>query len=139
MDFLWFCAFVSLVFGLLFLASPDLLGALGTVFNAALFVLNGQTMRFRFWIGVILLAIAAWVFYTGLQMPVWYLTATWLVALAFGLLYLFLPGWLSWLSKASNAMLLSTDELAIGWRRVIGVVLIVASIYMFYGIFVSMR
>ncbi len=139
MDYLWFCALVSLVFGLLFLASPDVLGALGTVCNAALFVLNGQTMRFRVWIGIILLIIAAWVFYVGLQLPVWYLTVTWLVALAFGLLYLFLPEWLSWLSKASNAMLLSTDELMIGWRRVIGVVLVVASVYMFYGIFASMK
>lgn len=139
MDYLWFCALVSLVFGFLFLASPDLLGSLGTVFNAALFVLNGQTTRYRFWIGLGLLAIAAWVFYVGLQLTVWYLTVTWIVALAFGLLYLLLPGWLNWLSKASNAMLLSTDELMIGWRRVIGVALIVAGAYIFYGIFASMR
>ncbi len=139
MDYLWFCALVGLVFGLLFLASPDVLGMMGNVFNAALFVLNGQTMRFRIWIGIVLLEIAAWLFYVGLSFPAWYLTAAWLVTLAFGLLYLFLQGWLSWLSKASDAMLLSTDELAIGWRRVIGVALIVASAYIFYGIFASIR
>ncbi len=139
MDYLWFCALISLVFGLLFLASPELLGMLGNVFNAALFVLNGQTMRFRVWIGIVLLVIAAWLFFVALQSPAWYLTAVWIVALAFGLLYLLLPGWLNWLSKASNAMLLSTDELALGWRRVIGVVLVVAGAYIFYGIFASMR
>jgi hypothetical protein len=62
-----------------------------------------------------------------------------MVPLVFGLLFLFLPGWLSWLSKASNAMLFSTDELAIGWRRVIGIALIVAGLYIFYGIFMSMK
>jgi len=139
MDYLWFCALVSLVFGLLFLASPQALGTLGEVFNAALFVLNGQTMRFRVWIGIAFLVIAAWFFYVGLGTPAWYLTVCWIVTLAFGLLYLLLPGWLSWLSKASNALLLSTDELALGWRRVIGIALIVASVYIFYGIYASMR
>ncbi len=139
MDYLWFCALVSLIFGVLFLASPEAMGTLGSVFNAALFVLNGSTMRYRLWIGVVLVAIAAWIFYIGLQFPAWYVTATWIVALVFGLLYLFLPGWLNWLSKASNAMLLSTDDLLIGWRRVIGVVLIVACAYIFYGIFASIR
>jgi len=139
MDYLWFCAVFSLVFGLLFLASPEVLGTLGTVFNVALFVLNGQTMRYRVWIGLVLLVIAAWVLYVGLRVPAWYLTATWIVALAFGLLYLLLPDWLRWLSKASDAMLVSTDDLLNGWRRVIGVILIVAAAYMFYGIFASMR
>ncbi len=135
MAYLWFCAIVSLVFGLLFLSSPSLLGSWGRVLNVALFALNGQTLRYRIWIGLVLLVIAAWVFYIGLQVPVWYLTATWIVALVFALLYLLVPHWLSWLSKASNIMLLSTDELAIGWRRVIGVLLLVAALYMLYGIF----
>ena len=139
MSYLWFCALISLIFGLLFLASPEVLGALGSILNAALFTLNGQTMRYRVWIGIVLLVISAWVFYIGLQYPVWYITTTWIVALVFGLLYLLLPDWLTWLSKASNAMLVSTDELVIGWRRVLGIALIVAGSYIFYGIFMSMR
>ncbi len=139
MVYLWFCAIVSLVFGLIFLASPDLLGSWGKVLNVALFALNGQTLRYRYWIGIVLLVIAAWVFYVGLSLPVWYITATWIVALVFGLLYLLVPHWLSWLSKASNAMLISTDELMIGWRRVIGILLIVAALYMLYGIFASIK
>jgi hypothetical protein len=139
MSYLWFCALVSLVFGLLLLASPEVMGSLGSVLNSALFVLNGQTMRYRVGIGIVLLVVSAWVFYIGLQYPAWYLTATWIVALVFGLLYLLLPGWLNWLSKASNALLVSTDDLVIGWRRVIGIVLIVTGIYIVYGIFASMR
>jgi len=139
MAYIWFCAIVSLVFGLLFLSSPDMLGAWGKLLNVALFALNGQTMRYRVWIGVVLLIIAGWVFYVGLQIPAWYLTTTWIVALAFALLYLVVPHWLTWLSKASNAVLLSTDELAIGWRRVIGIILIIAAIYMFYGIFAMVK
>jgi hypothetical protein len=134
MVYLWFCAIVSLVFGILFLSSPELLGSWGKVLNVALFALNGQTMRYRFWIGLVLLVIAGWVFFVGLQTAAWYLTATWIVALVFALLYLLVPHWLSWLSKASNAMLLSTDELAIGGRKVIGVLLLIAAAYIFYGI-----
>jgi hypothetical protein len=139
MSYLLVCALISLCFGLLFLVSPDVLGKLGTALNVVLFTLNGQTLRYRVWIGIVLLAIAAWIFYVGMQFPVWYMIAAWIVPLVFGLLFLFLPGWLSWLSKASNAMLFSTDELAIGWRRVIGIALIVAGLYIFYGIFMSMR
>ena len=139
MSYLLFCALVSLIFGLLFLVSPAVLGRLGTVLNLVLFTLNGQTLRYRIWIGIVFLAIAAWVFYVGLQAPGWYMVALWIVPLVFGLLFLFLPGWLSWMSKASNAMLLPTDELAIGWRRLIGILLIVAGLYILYGIFMSMK
>ncbi len=139
MVYLWFCAIVSLVFGLLFLSSPELLGSWGKVLNAALFALNGQTVRYRFWIGLVLLVISVWVFYVGLQTAAWYLTATWIVALVFALLYLLVPHWLSWLSKASNAVLLSTDELAIGGRKVIGILLLIAAAYIFYGIFAMVK
>lgn len=139
MAYLWFCAIVSLVFGVLFLSSPAMLGNWGKVLNVALFALNGQTIRYRFWIGLILLAVAAWVFYIGLQTAAWYLTTTWIVALVFALLYLLVPHWLSWLSKASNAMLLSTDDLVIGGRKVIGVLLLIAAAYMFYGIFAMVK
>jgi len=139
MSYLLFCALVSLVFGLLFLASPEVLGTMGSVFNAGLYTMDSSIMRYRIWLGILLLAISAWIFYVGLQFPVWYIAVAWIVALIFGLLFLFLPGWLVWLSKASNAMMVSTDELALGWRRVIGIALIVAGIYIFYGIFMSMK
>jgi hypothetical protein len=139
MSYLFFCALVSLIFGLLFLVSPEVLGTMGSVFNAGLFTLDSLIMRYRLWLGIVLLAIAAWIFYVGLQFAVWYIIASWMVALGFGLLFLFLPGWLTWLSKASNAMLVSTDEIILGWRRVIGIGLIVSSIYIFYGIFLSIK
>ena len=55
-----------------------------------------------------------------------------MVAIAFGLLLLFFPGWLSWLSKASNAVLFSTDDLVSGARKTFGVILIIISFYIFY-------
>jgi hypothetical protein len=139
MSYLFFCALVSLIFGLLFLVSPDVLGTMGSVFNAGLFTLDSSIMRYRLWLGALLLAIAAWIFYVGLQVSSWYIVASWMIALAFGLLFLLLPGWLAWLSKASNSMLVSTDEMILGWRRVIGIALIVSGIYIFYGIFLSMK
>jgi hypothetical protein len=137
MEYLWLSAIVGLVFGLLLLVSPSVLGALGSVFNSALFTLNGWTLRYRMWLGLVLLVIGAWVFYVGLQYPDPYIATTWIVAVVFGLLFLFLPGWLKWLSGAADAVFLSTDELVMGWRRVVGIVLVVASAYILYGIFYS--
>src|SRR3989338_7032347 len=137
MEYLWFSALVSLIFGLLLLFLPEVLGALGSVLNAALFTLNGWTLRYRLWLGLVLLIMGGWEFYVSLQSPAPSIPAGWIVAVVFGLLFLFLPDWLERLSGAANTILFSTDELVMGWRRVVGTVLIVASIYMFYGIFYS--
>jgi hypothetical protein len=139
MAYLWICAIVSLVFGLLFIASPAILGALGSIFNAALFTLNGWLMRYRFWLGLLLVVVGAWLFYIGLQYPEWYITTAWVVAIVFGLLFLFLPNWLTWLSNASDSVLLSTDNLAMGWRRIIGIALVVAGIYIVYALYCCIR
>ena len=56
MSYLFFCALVSLIFGLLFLVSPDVLGTMGSVFNAGLFTLDSLIMRYRLWLGICLLA-----------------------------------------------------------------------------------
>jgi hypothetical protein len=139
MSYLFFCALVSLAFGLLFLSSPEALGTMGSVFNAGLYTFDSSIMRYRVWLGIILLAVSAWIFYVNLQFAVWYIMASWIVALAFGLMFLLLPGWLTWLSQASNSLLVSTDELALGWRRVVGIALLVAGLYIFYGIFLSLK
>ena len=81
MSYLFFCALVSLIFGLLFLVSPDVLGTMGSVFNAGLFTIDSSIMRYRLWLGGLLIAIAAWIFYVGLQFSSWYIIASWIIAL----------------------------------------------------------
>ncbi|MGB9613810.1 MAG: hypothetical protein ACPL4K_06550, partial [Candidatus Margulisiibacteriota bacterium] len=55
------------------------------------------------------------------------------LALICGLLYLFVPGWLEALSKACNQVILSTDEVVIGSRVVVGIILLLAAIYIFFS------
>ncbi len=128
------CGIISLVFGLLLLASPAILGSLGAICNAVLLTLNGWLMRFRLGIGWALLALGAWMLYVAAQYPSGYLTAAWVITVGFGLLFTFFPGWLTYLSKVSNAVLLSTDELVMGSRRVVGVVVLIISFYIFYAV-----
>lgn len=133
MSYLLTCGIISLLFGLLLLASPAALGGLGGVVNSVLFTLDGWLMRFRTGIGVVLLALGGWILYVALGYPAPYLTCAWIVTIAFGLLFLFFPGWLTWLSRLSNAILLSTDDLVMGSRRVTGIVLLIISFYIFYA------
>jgi len=128
------CGIISLVFGLLLLASSKILGNLGAVCNAVLFILNGWLMRFRLGIGLALLALGVWMLYVATRYPNEYLTAAWIITIGFGLLFTFFPSWLTYLSKVSNAVLLSTDELVMGSRRIVGVVVIIISFYIFYAL-----
>ncbi|MFA5113643.1 MAG: hypothetical protein WC529_05030 [Candidatus Margulisiibacteriota bacterium] len=139
MEYLWVCGLTSLVFGLLLLLNPSVLGTLGSVLNKVLFTVNGWTFNYRVWIGLGLLAIGAWMMYVGLSYPDPYITAAWVVTITFGLLFLVLPNWLKWLSSVSNIMLLSTDELVMGARRLIGVLMLIISLYIFYGIFYAIK
>ncbi|MBI5078864.1 hypothetical protein HZB08_02460 [Candidatus Saganbacteria bacterium] len=131
---------VSLFFGLLLLVAPGLLGALGSTCNVVVLTLDGWLNRSKVWIGVLLLITGAWMLTVAIQYPgEWYITAAWIVAVAFGLLFLFFPGWLSWLSKVSNAFLFSADEMVSGARRTFGIVLIIVSVYIFYAALLAVR
>jgi hypothetical protein len=135
MEYLLVCGLISLVFALLLLLSPTVIGSLGSVLNKVLFTVNGWTLKYRIWIGVALLVIGGWIMTVSLSYPDPYITAAWLVTVTFGLLFLVLPNWLTWLSSVSNVFLLSTDELVLGARRLIGVIVLIVSLYIFYGLY----
>ena len=69
----------------------------------------------------------------------WYLNIVAFIALFFGLLFLFFPNGLKFLSDISNTMLVSTDDMVMGARKTIGVLLIILSIYIFYAAYYSVR
>ena len=133
MGYLLASGILALIFGLLMLAAPVFLGKLGELSNKTILVLNGQLMRYKLWIGLFLLVLGGWMLYVATNYPDPYINAAWIITVAFGLLFLFFPKWLDWLSKVSNTFLLSTDELVMGTRRVIAVVLLVVSFYIFYA------
>ena len=134
MSYLLTCALISLFFALLLLGAPKLLGALGDWANKTLGVFDGWLLGFRLWIGLGLLVLGGWMMYVSVNYPNPFLTAVWLLTVAFGLLFLLFPGWLKWLSTVSNVVLLSTDDLILGTRRIVGIVLLIVSLYMFYAL-----
>jgi hypothetical protein len=134
MTYLLACALISLLFSLLLLGAPKLLGSLGDLSNKTIVVFDGWLMGLRLWIGLVLLVLGGWMMYVSVNYPDPFLTAAWLLTVGFGFLFLLFPGWLKWLSSVSNVVLLSTDDLIMGTRRIVGIVLLVVSLYMFYAL-----
>jgi hypothetical protein len=134
MAYLLTCALIALLFALLLLGAPKLLGSIGDWANKTVVLFDGLLMNSHLWIGIVLLALGGWMMYVGFNYPDPFLTAAWLLTVAFGLLFLLFPGWLKWLSSVSNVVLLSTDELIMGTRRIVGIVLLIVSLYLFYAL-----
>jgi hypothetical protein len=130
---------VALFFGISLLLSPSLLGGLGAVCNRAILFLDEKLEPVKKWVGVLLLAVGAWLLYVVITYPeLGYLTALWLVCFIFGLLFLFFSSWLSWLSNVSNRVIFSTDDVVMGSRKIVGIVLLIVGIYIFYMIMAVM-
>ncbi|MFC1568457.1 hypothetical protein ACFL37_02020 [Candidatus Margulisiibacteriota bacterium] len=136
MTYLLVSGIVSLLFGALFLLSPALLGSLGQALNRVIMFLDQKLESLKLWIGLLLLAVGAWLLYVVANYAeLAYLTPVWIVCLAFGLLFLFFPQWLAWLSNVSNRVVFSTDDVVMGSRKIFGIILLIFSIYIFYGLF----
>jgi len=56
-----------------------------------------------------------------------------MISIAFALLFLFSPGLLRALSKLSNQVLLSTDEIVLGSRKIVGIVMLIIGGYILYA------
>ena len=125
---------IALIFGLLLLSSRDFLVNLGAFFNQSLGKVDGFLSPVRILVGIILVIIGGWLISVAFSYPdLWYLHLIGALALIFGLLYLFIPQWLEVLCNVCNQVLLSTDELVIGARIVVGIIFILAAIYMFFS------
>ncbi|OGC23668.1 hypothetical protein A2291_04115 [candidate division WOR-1 bacterium RIFOXYB2_FULL_42_35] len=135
MSYIIIAGLVSLFFGLFLVLSPNVVGSLDKFFGKIIISVDEKLDPIKPWIGCLLLLIGAWIMYVALQYPDSYLTTTWLICLIFGLLFLFLPKWLAWLSKIANTVLFSTHESVMSVRKIIGVALIVVGIYIFYANF----
>ena len=134
MVYLLISGIVALLFGLMLLFTPNFLGGVGDVCNRVIMYLDEKLQPFKLWLGLLLVAVGAWLLYVVAKYPeLGYLNSVWIVCMFFGLLFLFLPHWLTWLSSVSNKVVFSTDDVVIGSRKIIGIVIIIVSIYILYG------
>ncbi|MEE8637517.1 MAG: hypothetical protein V3T21_00570 [Candidatus Margulisiibacteriota bacterium] len=131
---------VLLIFGALFIFSREMLLAIGEFLNKPVGYIDKGFRAYRMLVGIVLVIIGGWVISVAFSYPeLWYLHIIGVVVLFFGLLYLFLPGWLDWLSKVLDQILLSTDEAVIGARKSLGIILIVVAIYVFYSAYLMLK
>lgn len=127
---------IALIFGVLLLFSKEVLPALGAVLNKPVAYIDEKLRAIRILTGIVLVIIGGWVISVAFSYPeLWYLHLIGVIALFFGFLYLFLPEWLAWLSKVSDQVLLSTDEIILGARKSVGIILILVAIYVFYSLY----
>jgi len=134
MGYLIAAGIVVLLFGLSLIFTSDFLKKLVDTTNKVIVYLDEKLQPVKLWVGLLLVVIAAWLLYVVANYPdLSYLTSVWVICLFFGLLFLFLPNWLSTLSNVSNKIIFSTDDVVMGSRKIIGIVLLIISIYIFYA------
>ncbi|MEE8637516.1 MAG: hypothetical protein V3T21_00565 [Candidatus Margulisiibacteriota bacterium] len=134
MGYLFALGSIILVFAVILLFAAKFLGKLGEVCNRVVLYLDEKLQPIKVWIGLLLIAVGGWLLYVVANYPeLGYLTSIWIICLLFGLLFLVLPNWLSWLSNLSNKIIFSTDEVVMGSRNIIGIVVLIISIYVFYA------
>jgi hypothetical protein len=140
MDYMIFAGLTSLFFGFLFLLSPEILTKLGKACNKTLVIIDHKIDHLKGIVGTIFLLMGAWILWMVFPyIELWYLNVVAALALFFGLLLLFYPAGLKFLSDISNTILLSTDEVVMGARKTIGVLLLILSLYIFYASYYSGR
>jgi len=127
-----FSGIVALLFGLLFV-SDGLLGKIGAVGNQIIAPLDEILYKGRMFVGLILVAAGLWIAYvaanyTGLA----WLNVVWIIAVFFGLLFLFLSPMADGFIKSFDSGAF-TDELVLGSRKVVGIILVIVSLWIFYS------
>jgi len=136
MSFLITAGIIALFFGVLSLFSREILLALGTALNRPVIYFDDKLRVIRIPLGLCLTVVGAWIISVAFNYPqLWYLHLVGIIILFFGLLYLFMPEWLVVLSKFLDRVMLTTDELYVGTRKALGVILILAAIYIFYSVY----
>jgi len=140
MEWLIASGVVSLFMGIILLFSGATLRTIGEILNRPVAYIDGIVTAIRLPAGIALVIVGGWVISVAINYPMlWYLHLLGIINLFFGLVYLFLPQWLEMLSRMADQLLLSTDELVLGTRKSLGVILIVVAIYIFYAAYLASK
>jgi hypothetical protein len=83
-----------------------------------------------------LIVVGAWKLYVIINYELghlWHMHVSWSISILFGILFLLFPAFLKGFSDFSDRVILSTDKVVMGARKLVGIVLIMVSVYIFYG------
>ncbi|KPJ69878.1 hypothetical protein AMJ44_02115 [candidate division WOR-1 bacterium DG_54_3] len=124
----------SLVFGMILLFPAGAVRMLDAFLNKPLVYLDQKLRSVRLLSGIALVIIGGWIIWVAANYKeLWFLNIIGIILIFFGLLYLFLPGWLDQISVVMDKTLLSPDEIVISIRRSLGIIFIIIAIYIFYS------
>ena len=100
-------------------------------------VLDEVLNPWRVLVSLILLALGGWILYlAAVVIPgYWWLHLLWVILIFFGVIFLFAPHWLGRISKIANQTIFKTDELVKRSGKIVGVIFILAALYIFYMIY----
>ena len=134
MEWLITSGIISLFFGLLLLFSKNALLFLGGFFNRPVVIIDDLVKNVRVPAGLVLTLTGLWIIYSAFCcIELWFLHLAGVLVLFFGLLYLFWPQWLEWSSSVADRLLFTTDVFVVGFRKGLGITLIVVAVYLFYS------
>lgn len=130
----------SLIFGVLFLLAPEnFWQAVARMFNKPVLYVESGLRAYHFPAGFLFLILGAWLIFLVLSDPgLWYFHLIGVAFVVVGLLYIFAPDWLLWLSTMSGKEVITFDQIAIGSRISLGIVLILVSIYIFLKLSIAL-
>ena len=134
MVYLVIAGLVALVFGLILIIAPDNLKEFCKICDHIIMVIDEKIEPHKLWVGTALIVSSAILFYVTRHSALFH--PLWIVALFFGLLYLIFPDWLIKLSEKADRVILPTDEYVLGASKVVGSILVMASLIIFFSAFV---
>lgn len=127
-------AVLSLLFGLLLLLSGEKLKQLSAVFNQPVAYIDTAFIAARIPVGLSLIMAGGWLISVAAGYPaLWLLAPAGALAVGFGLLFFFLPGALNSLAKSTDTLFFPADDFSPGARRGLGIILIIAAVYIFFA------
>ena len=133
MLFLLLAGVLGVALGLSLIFFPYLLTAASRISDKTILDIETGSLLNRILIGVGQILIGCWLIWTSRAYPeLWYLFYTGILALAFGVLFAFLPEVLKRINEWGNTVLFSDNEIGV-WQRIIyGLIILAMGLYILY-------
>jgi len=123
---------IALIVGVTLLLS-DSLRAIARVLDRTVAYIDDKVSSVRIVAGIVLVILGGWFISIAMNYTsLWFFHLIGVIVLFFGLLYLFLPGWLAVLSRVADQIVFSTDEYVFAARKVIGIIMVIAAGYILF-------
>jgi hypothetical protein len=125
---------IALVFSLFLLISPNVIKQTASnLFDGMTFSLEEKIEPYRIVTGItLIIASFLMLYYIANVQSLLYFYPIWILVLVYGVLYVFFPTWLKWLTGVMNINVLQIDGFVMKFRKSFGIIILCTSLYIFY-------